>query len=49
MKEITNLDEKRVCDISLDGRVVEIKRKDCVTKVMANPDGTRLIIQERTK
>jgi hypothetical protein len=47
MSEVTNLDRKRVCDISTDKRMVEIRRKDCVTIIAANPDGTLNILQER--
>ena len=32
MSEVTNLDHKRVCDVSADARVIEIRRKDCVTR-----------------
>jgi hypothetical protein len=47
MKEVENLDKKRVCDISADHRVVEIRRKGCVTRITANPDGTLKIIHKR--
>jgi hypothetical protein len=47
LNEINNLDDKRVCDISADGKVIEIRRKDCVTKITANPDGTLKVTQER--
>ena len=47
MSEVLNLDSKRVCDISGDGKVVEIRRKDCITKIYAKPDGTLAVIQER--
>lgn len=40
MKEVQNLDCKRVCDISNDTKVIEIRKKDCVTRIIANPDGT---------
>jgi hypothetical protein len=43
MKEIKNLDCKRVCDISADKRTVEIRRKDCVTKITANQRKTRVL------
>lgn len=48
MSEVTNLDRKRVCDISADERTVEIRKKDCVTRITANPDGTLCITHERT-
>ena len=47
MSEIQNLDRKRVCDISGDKKIVEIRKKDCVTRITANPDGTLSITQER--
>ena len=47
MSEIRNLDEKRVCDLSSDSKVAEIVRKDCVTRISANPDGTLQITHER--
>ena len=40
MKEVNNLDSKRVFDISNDSKVAEIRKKDCVTRIMANPNGT---------
>jgi len=46
MSEVINLDHKRVCDVSSDKRVVEIRRKDCVTRITANPDGTLNITNE---
>jgi hypothetical protein len=48
VKEVQNLDQKRVCDISADGAVIDIRRKGCVTIITANPDGTLNITQERT-
>lgn len=48
MKEVRNADDKRVCDISEDGKTVEIVRKGCVTRITANPDGT-LNIQHEPK
>jgi Ethanolamine utilization protein EutJ (predicted chaperonin) len=47
MTEVTNLDNKRVCDISADSTVIEIRRKGCVTIITANPDGTLNVTQER--
>ena len=47
MNEIKNLDNKRVCDISADAKIIEIRRKDCITRVKANLDGTLSIEQER--
>ena len=40
MDEVRNLNGKRVCDISRDRKVIEIVRKDCLTRITANPDGT---------
>ena len=47
MKKVLNLDKKRVCDISIDEKVVVIRHKDCVTRITANSDGTLSIVQER--
>ena len=48
MNEVKNLDNKRVCDVSVDKRLVVIKRKECITRIQARPDGTLAITQERT-
>jgi len=40
MNQVTNLNNKRVCDLSEDKRVVEIRKGDCLTMIRANPDGT---------
>jgi hypothetical protein len=46
MSEVTNLDQKRICDISDDKRVIEIRKKGCVTQITANADGTLSVIHE---
>ena len=40
MEIIKNLNGKRVCDRSEDGRVIQIVLKGCMTLITANPDGT---------
>ena len=40
MNEVRNLNSKRVCDLSTDRRVIEIRLKNCLTRITANPDGT---------
>lgn len=40
IEEVRNLNGKRVCDASLDKRVIEIVQKGCLTRITANPDGT---------
>ena len=40
MKEVRNLNGKRVCDMSQDRKVIEIAQKGCLTRITANPDGT---------
>lgn len=40
MDEVRNPDRKRVCDLSTDRRIIEIRKKGCVTRITANPDGT---------
>lgn len=47
--QITNLNKKRVCDLSNDKRVVQIRRGDCVTFIRANRDGTLHITHIRDK
>ena len=49
MLEVVNRDEKRVCDVSEDNRLVEIRRRDCITRITANPDGTLSITQDSDK
>ena len=46
MKEVRNADDKRICDISEDGKFIVIERKGCVTRITANPDGTLNIVNE---
>ena len=40
MEPVKNLNDKRVCDISNDRKVVEIVQKGYVTRITANADGT---------
>jgi hypothetical protein len=40
MNEFRNNDGKRVCDVSTDKRVIEIRLRNCITRITANPDGT---------
>ena len=47
MASVTNPDHKRVCDISTDAKVVEIRKRDWVTKIQASSDGTLSIDHER--
>lgn len=49
MVEFRNLNGKRVCDRSEDKRIVEIRQKDCITRITANPDGTLKIENVPTK
>ncbi len=49
MEQIKNLDDKRVCDKSNDGRIIEIRKKDCITRITANEDGTLKITHEYVK
>ena len=49
MEEVRNINNKRICDISSDKKVIEIYLKDCLTTITANPDGTINIIHERKK
>lgn|GEM_PF-610707 len=47
IRKIENLDHKRVCDISTDSKIIEIRKKDCITRIKANSDGTLKITHER--
>ena len=38
MEQVKNLDDKRVCDQSKDGKVIVIRKKDCITRITANAD-----------
>jgi len=49
MHEVQNLDKKRVCDMSADARTIEIRKKDCITRITSNPNGTLNITHERIK
>ena len=49
MYEVENLDQKRVCDISADKQMVEIRKKGCITRITANPDKTLNIMHEQTE
>lgn len=40
MEPVRNLNDKRVCDISHDKKIVEIVQKGCLTRITATPDGT---------
>lgn len=40
MEQVKNLDDKRVCDQSKDGKVIVIRKKDCITRITANADRT---------
>lgn len=40
MQEVRNTNNKRICDISNDKKIIEIYLKDCLTTITANPDGT---------
>jgi len=48
-KKVTNLDQKRVCDITADKKTVVIHKKGCITWIKANPNGTLRITHERIK
>lgn len=49
MKEIRNLNGKRICDMTDDGKAIVIVQKDCITKITANPDGTLVATQDKLK
>ena len=43
---VINREHKRVCNVSKDAKVVEIRKRDCVTRIKANTDGTLEISNE---
>jgi len=47
MTGIINLDKKRICDISHDARIIEIRKKNCITRITANFDGKLIITHKR--
>lgn len=49
MEEVRNINNKRICDISKDKKVIEIYLKDCLTIITANPDGTLNITHQHKK
>lgn len=49
MEQIKNLDDKRVCDKSKDGKVIEIRKKNCITRITANVDRTLKVTHEYVK
>ena len=40
MSQVRNLENKRVLDLSDDGRTAVIRKGSCITIITANPDGT---------
>jgi hypothetical protein len=49
MREVRNINNKRICDISNDQKVIEIRLKNCLTIITANPDGTLNITHQHKK
>lgn len=49
MEPVKNLDDKRVCDQSKDKKTIEIRKKDCITRITANKDNTLRITHEYVK
>ncbi|MBR0162489.1 MAG: hypothetical protein IJQ02_14570, partial [Oscillospiraceae bacterium] len=49
MSQIRNLDNKRVLDLSDDGRMAVILKGGCITIITVNPDGTLHITNETNK
>ena len=38
MEQVKNLDDKRVCDKSKDGKAIVIRKRDCITWITPNAD-----------
>jgi len=49
MQAVTNLDKKRICDISEDGKTVYIIRRGCITKITCAANGKLLITHQRSQ
>lgn len=49
MEQVKNLDDKRICDQSKDGKVIVNRKKDCITRITANEDRTLKITHEYVK
>lgn len=47
--KILNLNQKRVCDLSDDKKVIRIRKGDCVTYIHANRDGTLSCVHRRVR
>ncbi len=47
MKQVKDLNKKRVCDLSDDGKIAYIRRGDCVTKITAAKDGSLKVTSEK--
>ena len=43
MKQVRDLNKKRVCDISEDRKTVYIRRGGCITEVRADKNGTLFV------
>lgn len=43
MTQVKDLNRKRVCDISDDGKSAYIRRGDCITKITADTDGNLML------
>lgn len=48
MKQIKDLNNKRICDISEDRKALYIRKGDCITTVTAGEDGKLNIKSEKT-
>lgn len=49
MNQVLDLNNKRVFDISDDKKIIEHRRKDCITTISISPDGTLNISHRRVK
>lgn len=49
MNPVKNLDNKRICDKSPDEKIIEIRKKNCITRITANADRTLRITHEYVK
>lgn len=47
MKQIKDLNNKRVCDLSDDQKVAYVRRGDCLTRITVQEDGSLKVTFEK--
>ena len=47
MKQVKDLNKKRVCDLSEDEKIAYIRRGNCITKISVGEDGKLKVSSEK--